>query len=276
MSHLLHHHLTRSLLDDGAGITYVEFYSLLGEWFVLAIKMAKKKTQCLWQQGRETFIPLLFNPYRRINDSAATASAAGGSSSASNNNGGGDDDEWTEDNEASSESTRRTGRGRGRRSRSGSRAGLPQLTGKSTTAEDCASDVIAALQLDAVLEREGDFLVTIGPDLKERHGRAEGEEGRGVNYFPSLKYPLQIVYVKADGEKQCLSVENKLDKLTDFIHAKQCLRDYLVLQRDGVWKRVEKDQFAFNHAQQRRLEETLGRTSVLAREDSESLSYAHA
>ena len=219
-----------------------------------------------------------------MNDnSAAATSAAAGSSTASNNtnNGGGDDDEWTEDNEASSESTRRTGRGRGRRSRSGSRAGLPQPMSKSTAADDCsllngAADVIAALQLDAVLEREGDFLVTIGPDLKERHGRAEGDEGRGVNYFPSLKYPLQIVYVKADGEKQCLSVENKLDKLTDFIHAKQCLRDYLVMQRDGVWKRVEKDQFAFNHAQQRRLEETLGRTSVLAREDSESLSYAHA
>jgi hypothetical protein len=248
--------------------------------------MAKKKTQCLWQQGRETFIPLLFNPYRRFNDSNANNNGSnttnGGSSSASTTGGGGDDDEWTEDNEAS-ESTRRNGRGRGRRSRSGSRAGLhsmlPAGNNNKSSIDDSlsgAADVIAALQLDSVLEREGDFLVTIGPDLKERHGRAEGEEGRGVNYFPSLKYPLQIVYVKEGGEKQCLSVENKLDKLTDFIHAKHCLRDYLVLQRDGAWKRVEKDKFAFNHAQQRRLEETLGRTSVLAREDTESLSYAHA
>lgn len=32
-------------------VSYEEFYGLLGEWFVLAVKLAKKKKQYLWQQG---------------------------------------------------------------------------------------------------------------------------------------------------------------------------------------------------------------------------------
>lgn len=268
--------------------------------------MAKKKMQCLWQQGREIYVPLLFNPYRRFTppessgmDSIETQPASGGN---------GDDDEWTEENE---EASRRNGRGRGgRRSRSG-RASFSTPASSSKESElsaDLTPDgYIAALQASPILLNKGDFLITIGPELKERnHGRSEGEEGRGVNYFPSLKYPLQIVYVvdppnlakekplpeenlsnEAEAEPaqqertlqpivQCLSVENKLDKLIDFVHAKECLLTYVILQRDGAWKRVSKDQFGFNHAQQRRLEETLGQTSVLPRDGSDSISYAHA
>lgn len=263
------------------GISYVDFYVLLGEWFVLAIKMAKKKMASLWHQSRETFVPLLFDPYRRIRASTSEASRNANTtnisfSSSSYRTGGGDKDEWTEGSEEWSYRSR----GRKRRSHSGSRASLQlssstetESEGSQTGPSDVASMVLQEGQ--DILQNEGDFLITIGPDLKERQGRAEGEEGRGVNYFPSLKYPLQIVYIKEGGQKQCLSVENKLDKLKDFIHAKKCLRDHLVLQVDGVWKRVPKERFAFNHAQQRRLEETFSQTSVIPRNGSEIISYAH-
>lgn len=282
------HPLSRSI----PGISYVDFYSLLGEWFVLAIKMAKKKMPWLWQQGNDSFVPLLFNPYRHY----PAVEPSNGDQQITTGGGNGDDDEWTEDiDETTSRGNCRYGK---RRSRSGSRIGITASANKKPEAPVVSPrGTIMALELTPVLHKKGDFLITIGPELKERnHGRSEGEEGRGVNYFPSLKYPLQIVYVVEDSVEheasdqqapservppatpvvQRLSVENKLDKLTDFIHAKSCLQDYLVLQRDGKWKRVPKDKFGFNHAQQRRLEETLGHASLLPRDGSESISYAHA
>lgn len=78
------------------------------------------------------------------------------------------------------------------------------------------------------------------------------------------------------GAPDCMGVENKLDKLTGFIHEKRCLRNYVVLGHDGQWIRIAKEKFAFNAAQLRRWETTGGETCVVGRADGQCASYAHS
>lgn len=168
-------------------ISYEEFYSLLGEWFVLAIKLAKKKKQYLWQQGEKSFVPMLINPAR----------------------------------------------------------------------DDPTS----------ILKEVGDFVIHIGEEMKSK---------KGSNSLPQILYPLQITYLAADGQVDCMGVESKLDKLNGFIHEKRCLAHYLVMEPGSEWARIKKEDFAFNAAQQRRWETTGGDSCVLVRGKGECASYAHA
>jgi len=99
---------------------------------------------------------------------------------------------------------------------------------------------------------------------------------KGSNSLPQLMYPLQITYVSANGQVDCMGVENKLDKLTGFVHEKPCLKTCLVLGLDGQWVRIPKEEFAFNAAQQRRWETTGGETCVVGRTEGQCASYAHS